>query len=143
MSIGALPLSQEDFQKYALLPSPIVTTMLALKSWRSIESQGTSVPTQGRSGLAHSNQSHLNRKALLNNSKSRIPSPPNFFGRLVLVQHTRQCPPFVSPANFVELYQSALRPTFSKKKTDRISFSRRRKPQGCRLERFNRQGPKI
>jgi len=97
--------------------------MLALKSWRSIESQGTSVPTQGRSSLAHSNQSHLNRKALLNNSKSRIPSPPNFFGRLVLVHRTKQCPPFASAAPFHKKLRRTLsirfKAHFFKAKTDR------------------------
>ena len=81
------------------------------------------MPTQGRSGSAHSNQSHLKRKALLNNSKSRIQSPPNFFGRLVLVHRTKQCPPFASAAPFHKKLRRTLsicfKAHFFKAKTDR------------------------
>ena len=100
MSIDALPSSHEDFQNDALRPSPTTHTVLALNKCLSTESQGTSMPTQGRSCSVHSSHNHLNRKALLNNSKSKIPRPPNFLGRFVLAHRTKQCPPFASAAPF-------------------------------------------
>jgi len=100
MSIGALPSSHEDFQNDALRPSPTTHTVLALNNCLSTESQGTSMPTQDCSCSVHSSHNHLNRKALLNNSKSKIPRPPNFLGRFVLAHRTKQCPPFASAAPF-------------------------------------------
>ena len=100
MSIGARPSIQEECQKDALHPSPMVTTVLILNNCRSIASQGTVVPTQGLSWSVHSNQSHRSLKALPNSSKSRTPRPPNFFGRMTFAQRTKQCPPFASAEPF-------------------------------------------
>ena len=95
-SIGAFPFNHDYCQNLAFSPLPRVTTVLALKCCRSTAVTGGSVPTQGRSGYVHSNQSHLKRKALLNRSRSSIPNSPNCFGLIVLAQLTRQLPPLAS-----------------------------------------------
>src|SRR3954453_13149630 len=53
-SFGGVPSSQEEDQKEALAPSPMVTRVAALKRSLSAASFGVSDPTQGFSGAVHS-----------------------------------------------------------------------------------------
>jgi hypothetical protein len=82
------------------LPSPIVTTVVALKSCRSISEHGTSVPTHGLSGSTHSYHNHLSRRALLKHSRSRIPSPPRHLGFFTRSHLTKQWPPLAFSVPF-------------------------------------------
>jgi hypothetical protein len=59
MSLGALPWIQEEFQKSAFSPFPIVTTVLIQNNCLSTSLTGGSVPTQGLSSSAHSNHNRL------------------------------------------------------------------------------------
>ena len=79
ISLGALPCNQDASQNLAVLPFPTVTIVDALKSCRSTSFTGKLPPTHGRSGSFHSNHNQRSLSALLNLSRSRTPSPPNFF----------------------------------------------------------------
>lgn len=57
-----------------------------------MSSHGVPDPTHAFSGDFHSCQSHLGRKALVNFSRFRIPSPPTTVGRQVYVQLTLHFP---------------------------------------------------
>lgn len=83
-------------QKDALRPFLTVTIVTALKSAKSVESIGTSVPFHGRSGFVHWNQSHRSRRAILNLSSPITPSPPNSIGLATDVQATLHFPPEIS-----------------------------------------------
>ena len=99
-SLGAWPRTQEEFQNWALAPSPTVTMVLHLNNCWSISEQGTTEPTQGLSGSTHVYQSHRNLRALLNFSKSRTPKPPLILGRFTLSQTTKHWAPFASAVPF-------------------------------------------
>ena len=90
---GEVPFSQDEDQKLAVRPSPMVTLVAALNNSLSVSSFGVSNPTHGFSGAVHSSQSHRNRKARANFSRSRMPKPPIFFGRHTLAQLTLHFPP--------------------------------------------------
>lgn len=92
-SLCSVPLSQEEDQKEAFLPSPMVTLVAALKSCRSTSSLGVSVPTQGFSGVVHSYHNQRSLRAWENLSKSRIPRPPCSLGRQTFCQLTLHFPP--------------------------------------------------
>ena len=79
-SLGLLPSSQEDSQKRALSPLPMVTFVAAAKRSRSLELQGFPRPTHGLGSSLHSNHSHLKRRAEANFERLRMPSPPRFLG---------------------------------------------------------------
>jgi hypothetical protein len=59
----------------------------------SVLSHGMSSPAQALSLFFHLNHIHLRRRDLPNHSGSGIPRPPLSFGRQVIDQFTRQCPP--------------------------------------------------
>jgi hypothetical protein len=63
---------------------------------RDVQSTGTGIPDHGRSGFFQANHSHLRRKALLNLSKSSIPSPPKFSGLVTKGHPTLHFPPEIS-----------------------------------------------
>ena len=89
-SLGARPLILADSQNFASFPLPTVTYVLARKSCLPCSLQGTSVPTQGRSGSLHWYQSQRSLNALLKNSISITPIPPSRLGLLTLAHRTRQ-----------------------------------------------------
>jgi len=90
---AALPLIQLDVQKNADFPLPTCTTVDAFKSSTSVLSHGVSRLFHARSFCFHLNQSHLNLNALANLSRSKIHRPPFSFGRHVVGQLIRECPP--------------------------------------------------
>jgi hypothetical protein len=100
MSLGALPSNQLQFQKEACLPSPSLTTILTLKSCLSISSHGVCDPTHGLSLSVQANHSHLRRKALPKQSKSKMLSPPSCFGKSSFLHLTKQCPLLASSEPF-------------------------------------------
>lgn len=61
--LGAAPCSQLPCQNLAFLPFPTVSIMDALKSRRSVASQGVSMPTQGLESSTHSNHNQHNLRA--------------------------------------------------------------------------------
>lgn len=66
----------------------------------SISLQDTSFPTHGLSGSAHWNHNHISLSALLNNSRSKAPSPPKLFGLLVFSQRSKQLLPVAASEPF-------------------------------------------
>lgn len=93
MSFGASPRSQRLHQNFPFWPLPMLTTVAAWNSCLSIVSQGTSVPTHGFELFFHTNYNHLSRSARPKFSKSKIPSPPSFFGRHTLAHLTKHWQP--------------------------------------------------
>ena len=63
---------------------------------RSVLSQGGGMPTHGRSGARHSNQSQRRRSARLNMSRLGKPRLPKSFGEHTLDHATLHLPPAVS-----------------------------------------------
>jgi hypothetical protein len=61
----------------------------------SLSLQGLPNPTQILSFAFHSNQGHLNRSAVANFSRWRIPRPPNNFGQQTISQLTLHLAPVV------------------------------------------------
>jgi hypothetical protein len=100
MSLGARTWSHADSQNLAVQPSLIMTVVLTLKSCLSASLHGTFIPTHGMSRSVHWYQSHLNRNARLNNSRSSTPSPPRCLGLFTLVHLTKQWPPLASSDPF-------------------------------------------
>ena len=68
--LGMEPLSHEEDQNKACLPSPTVTEVAAPKRALSDSSFGVSKPIQGLSGVFHSYHSQRSWKALANLSES-------------------------------------------------------------------------
>ena len=87
------PLIHDEVQNKAVFPLPIFTTVDALKSSWSVLLHGTSRFVHALSFCFHLNHSHLNLKALVKLSKSKIPIPPFSFGRQVVGQFISECPP--------------------------------------------------
>ena len=74
--LGACPSSQFWCQKLVFAPSPKVIMIEELKRRRSSSEHGSLEPFQGLESSTHSCQSHHNRRALPNLSRSRTPKPP-------------------------------------------------------------------
>jgi hypothetical protein len=80
MVFGGVPSNQEEDQKEALEPSPMVTRVAALKRSLSVASLGVSDPTHGFSGAFHSSHNHRSLSARENFSRSRTLRPPRSLG---------------------------------------------------------------
>jgi hypothetical protein len=93
ISFGRRPSSQEECQKRALSPFPMVTFVAAAKSSLSLALQGFPSPLHGLELSVHSNQSHLKRSADANLWMLRIPRPPLVFGLQTRSQLTLHFPP--------------------------------------------------
>lgn len=87
---------QEQSQKEAVAPSPMVTIVAALKRALLVTSHGSSDPTQGLSGFFHANHSHLRRSARLNRCISWMPRPPLAIGEQTVGKFTLHLPPVSS-----------------------------------------------
>lgn len=88
--------SQEECQKDAVVPLPMVTVVAAANMALSLESQGSSEPTHGHSAWCHSSHNQRRRSTRENLSRSRIPSPPRSVGEQTLAHFTLHCPPDIS-----------------------------------------------
>lgn len=93
---GERPSIQLDHQNEALFPLCTVTLVAAAKRDRSTLSTGTCIPIHGCCMLSQWSQSHLNRRALLKRSRSRISNPPNSTGLATIGQDTLHFPPDIS-----------------------------------------------
>jgi len=98
--LGACPSSQLWCQNLVFAPSPKVIMIEELKRRRSSSEHGSSEPFQGLESSTHSCQSHRNRRALPNLSRSGTPKPPRSFGLVTVGQLTRQCPPLALSSPF-------------------------------------------
>ena len=87
---------QGHFQKEAVVPSPRVTDVEALKSARSSSSHGSCMPFHGLCGLVHDSHSHLSRSALEKRCRSNTPRPPLSTGEQTIGQLTLHFPPLIS-----------------------------------------------
>jgi len=98
--LGACPSSQLWCQNFVFAPSPKDIMIEELKRRRSSSEHGSFKPLQGLESSTHSYQSHRNRRARLNLSRSGTPKPPRSFGLVTVCQLTRQCPPFAFSSPF-------------------------------------------
>lgn len=94
--LGAAPSSQDEYQNFAVKPSPRVILVAAAKRLRSESSQGISIPTQGLNWHFHSCQSQRSLMAEENCERLRIPRPPRWVGRHTLPQLTLHFAPEIT-----------------------------------------------
>jgi hypothetical protein len=97
---GSSPSSQLSFQNIALAPLPTVMEVVAWKNKHSSLLHGTYRPCQGFGSFVHSCQSQQSLSARPNFSRSRTPSLHKSLGLLIVVQLTRQWPPFALSSPF-------------------------------------------